>query len=190
MGAEDFDPELVRRAIAGDAAARTDLWRTHRRAVAAVVLAHRRLDAAAPDLEDLMQEVALRLCRHLGELREPQRFEPWLMQIARNVARESARRGSVRAVVRPLDDAAEPLVAAAADARVAGADLADALARLPDDLREPLVLRCVEGLPQRRIAELLGLPETTIETRLVRARRLLRERLEPSDDRSLLRIRP
>ena len=51
----------------------------------------------------------------------------------------------------------------------------DALERLPAIYREPLVLRYLEGWSYRRIAEVLDLPIDTVETRLVRARRRLRE---------------
>jgi len=46
---------------------------------------------------------------------------------------------------------------------------------LPPEYREPLVLRCVRSLTYQQISEILNLPVTTIETRLARARRMLRE---------------
>ena len=52
------------------------------------------------------------------------------------------------------------------------------VADLEPQFREPLLLRAVEGMSQREVAELLCVPETTVETRLARARRHLRERLE------------
>jgi RNA polymerase sigma-70 factor (ECF subfamily) len=58
--------------------------------------------------------------------------------------------------------------------------------------REPLLLKAIEGLSQRQIAEVMGLSEEAVETRLARARRLLRERLavqegEPGDRRGSCR---
>jgi RNA polymerase sigma-70 factor (ECF subfamily) len=49
---------------------------------------------------------------------------------------------------------------------------------LPDEYREPLLLRAVRGLSYRQIADILSVPITTVETRLVRARRMLREQIE------------
>jgi hypothetical protein len=46
---------------------------------------------------------------------------------------------------------------------------------IPEGYREPLLLKCVRGLSYRAISELLGLPETTIETRIARGRRMLRD---------------
>jgi len=52
---------------------------------------------------------------------------------------------------------------------------------LPDGYREPLLLKCVRGLSYRQIGELLGLPETTVETRIARGRKMLRERAEADE---------
>lgn len=49
------------------------------------------------------------------------------------------------------------------------------LSRIPPLYAEPLILQSMRGLSQRQIAELLDVPETTIETRLARARRMLRQ---------------
>jgi len=165
--------DLVRRAIAGDSPARAELWHRYRSAVAAVALAYR----PRSELEDLVQETALAWVRALGSLRDPERFEPWLLQIARNVARSGARRQRSSVIT----TIADPDALVALPPREHDESIARAIAMLPDEYREPLLLKSVEGLSQRRIAELLGLPETTVETRLVRARRMLREKLESHD---------
>jgi RNA polymerase sigma factor CnrH len=50
------------------------------------------------------------------------------------------------------------------------------IAKMPAKLREVLVLRTIEGLPQLQVAEMLGISEKSVETRLYRARRHLTER--------------
>ncbi len=158
------------------------LWREHRRWVAAVLLAHKPREA---ELDDLLQEVAMTFVSRVHELRDPGALRPWLRTVAVNVARMDARRVRLRrSALRPLaDEHAElpdPRQAVDGRAREAHAEAQAALEaarRLPDDLREALLLRCVRGLSQKQIAALLGVPETTVETRLARARRLLRERL-------------
>lgn len=171
-------PELdasLRAARCGDSRAVGELWLRHRRFVATVLLAH----GAARDLDDLLQEVALRMTRSLGELADAARLRPWLRAIARNVAIDHGRQA---AAARPLQAlpplGAEPLFDAPTQEQHRD-ELEQALRDL-DDLdptyREPLLLRAVDGLSQREIAIALDLPETTVETRLARARRWLRER--------------
>ena len=155
-------------------------WREHRRWVAAVLLAHMPRHA---ELEDLLQDVALTFVARGHELREPAALRGWLRTVALNTARMAARR--VRFPV--VDSAGEseqlsdPSVERRERQRDAAAEAEHALRltrELPDPYREALLLRCVDGLSQKQIAETLGVPETTVETRLARARRMLRERLE------------
>jgi len=171
------------------------LWHEHRRWVAAVLLAHKPREA---ELEDLLQEVAMTLVSRVHELRDPRALRPWLRAVAINVARMDARRVNVRrATLRPLQDEhadmpdpAHERDRRAADAGVEARAALAAVQALPEELREPLLLRSVRGLSQKQIAAALDLPETTIETRLCRARRLLRERLSvpaPSASERVLR---
>jgi DNA-directed RNA polymerase specialized sigma24 family protein len=84
------EADLAQRAIAGESEAVAALWRTHRRWVGAVLLAHR---PRGVDLEDLLQEVAVIVLQKIAELRDPERLRPWLAAIARNVARMEGRVG-------------------------------------------------------------------------------------------------
>lgn len=181
----------IEHAIRGNGWATERLWRTHRRWVAAVVLAHKPNEA---DPDDLLQEVAAALVRSLPSLRDPSRFRPWLASLARNVARSSGRRVAVqRRRLVTLDDAqclADPR-AARMDERLAARQQADRLAEamqtLTAEQRECLLLRGVQGLTQAEIAARLDVPVTTVETRVARARRRLRSALadleQPMDRR-------
>jgi RNA polymerase sigma factor (sigma-70 family) len=162
-----------------------ELWATHRRWVAAILLAHMPREA---DLEDLLQEVAIRLVRGGADLKDPAAVRPWLRTVAINLARTAGRKKRVRqrlmpeyvAQVRTVSDETET----ANDPRAGHELLEDgrlamSLARsLPEEYREPLLLRAVRGLSYRQIADILGVPITTIETRLTRARRMLRDEIE------------
>lgn len=162
-----------------------ELWSSHRRWVAAILLAHMPRDA---DLEDLLQEVAVRLVRGAADLKDPAAVRPWLRTVAINLARTAGRRKKVRSRLLPdyaaQSDASARETRDAADPRREHETNEDgrramALARsLPEEYREPLMLRAVRGLSYRQIADTLGVPITTIETRLTRARRMLREELE------------
>jgi len=157
------------------------VWREHRRWVSAVVLAHMPRDA---ELDDLVQEVAVRLVAHAHELRDRAALRPWLRTVAMNVARSAGRRARVRKGEGALEH--DP-GARAGDGAHDGArrnDVLEAALSLPDPYREALVLRALRGLSYKQIADTVGVPVTTIETRLVRARRMLRDALEDTSARS------
>lgn len=169
----------VAAAMRGDCDAVRDLWEKHRRWVAAILLAHKPREV---DLEDLLQDVALTFVRSVGELRAGAALKPWLRTVAINAARASGRKVTRRR--RDMVDglAFDPEGAGGADE---GAEVSEEARRLfdlaldlPEGYREPVLLRCVRGMSYRSISELMGLPETTIETRIARGRRMLRERVE------------
>lgn len=171
----------------GSRDAQQELWRTHRRWVAAIILAHR---PQSVDVDDLMQEVAVKLVAKIATLRDNASFRPWLRQIAINVCRGSAR--NLKPALRlsqsssPEEGALDPgrvaMPASTDDTAADCVDRNDAAQRLmkqalslPPEYREPLLLRCVQSMTYQQIGELLDLPVTTIETRLARARRMLRQ---------------
>lgn len=175
------DRALVDAARAGDRDALERLWASQRSYVAVVLMA---LRPRGQDLEDLLQEVALIFTERLNELRDPGALRGWLRTVARNVVHECARRSAARSPTPLRDDVADPRaersVSEPAESREEFTRVLDAIASLPTDYREALLLRSVDGMSQRQVASLLGVPETTIETRLARGRRLLRERLRPA----------
>ena len=181
------DEQLVESARRGDCEAQQELWRAHRRWVAAIILAHR---PRTVDVEDLLQDVAVRFVSKIHTLRESRAFRPWLRQIALNVCRGSARsiKTSLRFAGPHSDDGgqvdpgsiSEPASRdPEAPQQLAQLDAAQRLLQqalsLPMTYREPLILRCVRAMTYQQISDVLGLPITTIETRLARARRMLRE---------------
>lgn len=178
VGMEDESADLARRAIAGDRAALDELWRIHRRWVAAVVLAHR---ARRADVDDLLQEVALAVVRNVRHLREADRFRPWLRAIAANTARTAGRRRAAGPITlnghATLDGVVDrsSIDGSSRDESTPpdpGATL-DAALGLPILYREPLLLWSVRGMGVRAIGELLDLPVKTVETRIRRARLML-----------------
>jgi RNA polymerase sigma-70 factor, ECF subfamily len=181
---------LILKARQGDRDAQQELWRMHRRWVAAIILAHR---PQSVEVDDLMQEVAVKLVSKISTLRDSSSFRPWLRQIAINICRGSAR--SMKPTLRlaqgepgdegGLDPGRVAVPASTDDTASDRVDRDDAAARLmrqaltlPPEYREPLLLRCVRSLTYQQISELLDLPVTTIETRLARARRMLRQELD------------
>lgn len=186
LSAQD-EEALIVRAQRGDRSAQEALWQANRRWVAAIILAHR---PRCTDLEDLMQEVAVKFLTKLDTLREAGAFRPWLRQIAINACRGVARRLRPALGIADGEPPSAGQVAAPADPglgtdaavehRDAARRLLDHLMTLPSEYREPLLLRCLSDLSYQQISERLDLPVTTIETRLARARRMLRH--EMADD--------
>jgi RNA polymerase sigma-70 factor, ECF subfamily len=136
------------------------------------------------DAEDAAQECYLRALRHFDSYRGPE-MKPWLFAILRNVCRAELTRRSGSLVgmdddVQTDEDAApvwqEPLASPeAAMMRDWHADTVRRLvAELPVAFREAIVLREVNDLSYREIAEVVGVPVGTVMSRLARARCMLR----------------
>ncbi len=177
----ELDDRLIERAVSGDAESQRALWAMHRRWVAGVILAHKPRSA---DLDDLLQEVALAFVRTLSGLKDPRALRPWLRTIAINAARYAGRKQSRRRERIVSDDVAGQFLAEGRSAPdpsaqrasiESSAGLMRLAERLPDGYREPLILKCVRGMSYRSISAVMGVPETTVETRIARARRMLRE---------------
>lgn len=175
--------DRVAAAAAGDADALAALWREHRRWVAAILLAHM---PRAEDLEDLLQDVAMTMVGRISELRSEGAFKPWLRMVAVNRARTAGRRRRTRtdaiaalAAERTETDVIHAGVNPAS--REEGRRLLALVRRLPEPYREPLLLRYLNEMTYRQIGDVLELPETTIETRIARARRMLREMCPESE---------
>lgn len=191
-GAAETGEACVTSAMRGDADALRILWQENRRWVAAVLLAHKPRDA---ELDDLLQEVAAAVVGKIGGLREPCAFRPWLRAVAMNVAKTMGRRKETGSRFLRLvrdgmgwgsgfggsgggggnGEGAEDGPGHRVAAQEEGARLMTLARDLPEGYREPLLLRCVHGMTYRQIGEVLGLPETTVETRIARGRRMLRD---------------
>jgi RNA polymerase sigma-70 factor (ECF subfamily) len=133
-------------------------------------------------LDDVAQQVWTAVWQRIGELRDTQSWRPWLYRLARNAAvdagREASRqRAQRKAAARQIPWAADPAETTAISAERTREMLA-AIGGLPPLYREPFVLRHMNGWNYQQIAEAMGMPVDSIETRLVRARRLLRDALK------------
>jgi len=172
------EARLFARAADGDRDAIAEVWRSNRHWIAAVLSAHA---PRASDIDDLLQEVAATLVAKSHHIRDAGSLRGWLRVVAVNVARMAARSRAVESrAVRALGLGRGESTSRDAAGREAAETLA-LLARLPSLYAEPLLLQATQGLSQRRIAELLDVPETTVETRLARGRRMLRQIIQESE---------
>lgn len=172
----DQDSRLVERCLDGDEAAWEELVRTQTRRVYAICYRFTNDTAAA---EDITQEVFLRVFRSLKTYRSGSgTFAVWLSRLTRNLLIDHYRRGKMDRATDSIDDQVTDLrersAGAQADARLeereAGEVLQLGLARLSPELRETVILRDLEGMEYREIADVLNVPEGTVKSRLNRGR--------------------
>lgn len=178
------DEELVEAFQSGDISAFDQLVRRWDRKIQGVVY---RLVGNHEEARDLSQEAFLKAYRALGTFKREARFSSWLYQIALNATRDRLRRRRRHPDV-SLDDMEERPDASLRDARPSAFELiessdlsrvvAAAMAGLPDEQREVLILKEYEGLTFPEIAETLDVPLSTVKTRLYRGLVQLRIRLE------------
>jgi len=139
----------------------------------------------APDADDAVQECYLRAFRHFDGFRG-QATKPWLMAILRNVCRaEFARRSGAAAAIADLADVAEDALPLWQEPESSpetailrqrdSAAVRALVAALPAAFREAIVLRDINDLSYREIAEVIGAPVGTVMSRLARARSMLRQ---------------
>ncbi|OPC83645.1 RNA polymerase subunit sigma-24 [Embleya scabrispora] len=147
------------------------------------------LCATPQDAEDAAQEALIILYRKIGMLRASGALASWMFRIVRN---ECLRR--TRALVHHASaDGSDPFDIPGGAARSAEEDallrleaerVAAAVAALPDDLRQVLVMRDIQGLPGRMVADRLGIGTAAMKSRLHRARSAVREALRDEPSRS------
>lgn len=192
---EVSEAELIRRVCQGDKDAFYGLVRPYERAVyvAAVSILNNPADA-----EEVAQEAVLKAFTHLAEFRAEAKFSTWLIQITINEARSRLRKDR-RHLYESID---EPRTDEEGD--YSPKDFADwreipsetlkrdelrnalkrALASLPLKYREVLILRDLQNLSIEETAEILGISEGNVKTRLLRARLQMRDALAPGIDGS------
>ena len=176
------DGELSALALGGRQSAYTALLSRYREPVFRLV---RGTIGDSDSAVDVTQEAFVSAFAALKSYDSERPFKTWISRIAINKCRDWARRRAVRrffSFALPIEAAA----AIADDSLPADQQLADraelarvqaAIATLPQAIREPLVLRTIEGMTQAEAAQVLGISEKAVETRLYRARAKLTELL-------------
>jgi RNA polymerase sigma-70 factor, ECF subfamily len=166
------DEALVRRAVAGDRAAFTELVRRHERRMFAVAV---RMLGREEDALDATQDAFLTVYRKLEQFRGESAFSTWLHRITVNACYDVLRKRARQPMLHlATDDDREhepgPPVEDHAAAVAGGLDAQRALEQLPPDFRAVLVLADVQDLSYEEVAEILGVPIGTVRSRLHRGR--------------------
>jgi RNA polymerase sigma-70 factor (ECF subfamily) len=175
---------LVRRCVAGDPEAWQELVVSQHRRIYAICY---RFTGSGTDAEDLTQDVFLKLYRNLASFDvERGSFQTWITTLARNLLVDHFRRTRLERASDSLDasfsgdDDGATLADRLADmrpsqeAQAAGMELRvriqQALAQLSPELREAVILRDLEDMDYKEIAQVLRIPEGTVKSRISRGR--------------------
>ena len=188
----DSDAQLVARAVAGEQHAYVLLVIKYQRRITRLAAHMVRDDALA---QDVAQETFLRAWRALHQFRGEAQFSTWLHRIAVNTAKRALMNRSRSPVLTEAalqagreDDETSPLERESISettpeselaAREIAAAVHDALQALPEDLRQAITLREIEGLSYEDIAQTMNCPIGTVRSRIFRAREAISARIRP-----------
>ena len=178
------DEALAALAARGDERAFSQLVVRHKESLYRLL---RRYTGDSDEAYEAVHETFIAAWAALGRYDAARAFGPWLRTIAINKARDRGRRMAVR---RFFFGGGEDDLASAVDPGLAADDtlqqrqvielLDQAVARLPDALKAPLLLTAFEGLSQQEAAAILGVSAKSVETRVYRARKALAMCLDPA----------
>ena len=169
------DEALLGQAAAGDQSAFTALVRRHEDRVFGIAL---RITGDRADALDATQDTFVSVFRQAGTFRAEAAFTTWLYRVAVNACRDLLRRR--RRLPEPTEEVPERPRPGIATEDLVGLrlDLAEALAQLPAEYRDALLMHDLRALPYEEIAQATGVALGTVKSRISRGRRRLAELLE------------
>lgn len=173
----DLDASLVERCLSGEESAWEELAKTYTRRVYALCYRFTGSDSQA---QDLTQEVFLRVFRTLRSFRAGEgSFGTWLTKLTRNLLIDHYRRTRLDRATDSIEEQLPMLeerkaLSARTEGMLAGREASEvlqaALQKLSPELRETVILRDLEEMEYREIAQTLNVPEGTVKSRLNRGR--------------------
>lgn len=171
--------ELVRRAQRGEERAQRDIIVAYQHRVAGFVYA---MVGHSDSIEDITQQVFIKMVRSVAGLQAPAQFESWLFRLARNTCIDHLRRQKLRRIFTPFgpehEDVPEPPGAV-------GSEELDALRHALDQLRpqdRALLALVQEGRSHAEIAQTIKSSVAAVKARLHRAREQLRQHYQPDHE--------
>jgi len=179
LAGRDLDSELmlVERCLRGEESAWEEMAKSYTRRVYAMCYRFTGNDGQA---QDLTQEVFLRIFKNLKSFRAGEgSFATWLTRLTRNLLIDHYRRTKLDRATDPIEDQLPLLeerqsVTTRTDGMLSGREaseiLQQGLQRLSPELREAVILRDLEEMEYREIAQVLNVPEGTVKSRLNRGR--------------------
>ncbi|MDO8370524.1 MAG: RNA polymerase sigma factor RpoE [Polaromonas sp.] len=190
----DSDAMLVERTVAGDQKAFELLVIKYQRRIQRLI---GRMVRDVDLVEDIAQETFIRAYRALAQFRGEAQFYTWLYRIAVNTAKKAlmelkrdptVSENSFKSGQSDESDETSPLEnelisSETPEAVLAGKEIAQmvnaAMEALPEELRQAITLREIEGLSYEEIAEVMNCPIGTVRSRIFRAREAISARIKP-----------
>ena len=138
--------------------------------------------ASPADIDDLLQDIFVRMHQGLSSLRDEERFGGWVYRVANSAIVDKARRRARTPEVDSADGVEVGVPLADDDAEQLQSDLGQCVAlfvaRLPSPYREAITLTELEGLTQKEAAEMLGISFSGLKSRVQRGRDKIRHMFE------------
>ncbi|MBF0220517.1 MAG: RNA polymerase sigma factor RpoE [Gammaproteobacteria bacterium] len=187
MSDAEVDWQLAQRTQQGDRAAFDLLVRKYQNRLLSVISQYVR---DSGDMHDVAQESFICAYRAIGQFRGDSAFYSWLYRIAVNTAKNWLKARACRPPGSDIDisDATDfglaPLVNSDTPERLLQseeieAQIGQALARMPEELRTTILMREVEGMSYQEIAAAIDIPVGTVRSRIFRAREMIEQQIKP-----------
>ncbi len=169
------EKELIKACLLGDRLAQRDIFNMYSGKMMAVCLRYSRHRLEA---EDILQDSFVKVFTHLSEFEYSGSFEGWVRRIIINTAIKNNQKKSVSHEEIGLEHAREDSVGPEVFSSLSEEELIKLISSLPDGYRMVFNLYAVEGFSHKEISELLNIEESTSRSQLVKARRVLQEKVQ------------
>jgi RNA polymerase sigma-70 factor (ECF subfamily) len=175
----DDDFSLIKRFIDGDDSTFRLLVQRHQEKVRNIIY----LTLSQSDVvDDLAQEVFITVHKNLKNFRFESQFTTWLYRITVNKCKDYLRKKNVRKIFVPIKEADEKFEnTSSTETDDISKIVTEAIAKLPNKLRIPLLLKDIEGFSYQEIAETINCEMGTVKSRIFRAREGLKKILQPME---------
>jgi RNA polymerase sigma-70 factor, ECF subfamily len=173
----DDDFTLVKRFVDGDESTFRLLLQRHKEKVRNIVF----LTIGESDvIDDISQEVFITVYKNLKNFRFESQFTTWLYRITVNKSKDYLRKKNIRKIFVPIKEASGVQnYESVAEKRDTSKIVMDAISKLPNKLKVPLLLKDIEGFSYQEIAETTNCEIGTVKSRIFRAREGLKKILRP-----------
>lgn len=137
------------------------------------------------EVDDVLQDICVRVIEKIGSIRQPERFQPWLAILARRQALRHRQRAHAASRALRSEGFGPQHAAHGTQHELERGEQCEQIIRairsLPEKYREVFILEHGGDLTYRQIAEILDVPVTTVQIRLVRARRMIYDQVAGKD---------